>query len=94
MRNLVARVLGVTEDHHGFYDDRLQNIIPQRVDDMLTEASPYHVKPDEALARTWAPGNSPLRLMNCAWHVFREDPDAYSDWEAKAIRQVLASPAP
>lgn len=91
---MVARALGVSEDYDGFYDDRLQNIISQRVDDMLTEASPYHFTADDALAHTWTPGDSPVRVMNCAWHRFRDDPDGYPDWEAEAIGKVLALPAP
>jgi hypothetical protein len=92
--SLVARVLGVTEDYHGFYDDRLRSIISQKVDDMLTEANPYHATSDDVLARTWVPGDTPVRLINCAWHVFRENSGTYPEWEAETIGQVLASAAP
>jgi hypothetical protein len=61
------------------------------IDDMLTEAGPRACLPEEVAGGDWsADTGGPIGLLNRAWAVYEVDPDQYPQWEADAIRDLLA----
>lgn len=85
----VARMMGISEDYHGFYDESLDAMIDRTIEDMLTETSPRQFLSEEANGQDWNPkADSLIRLFNCAWHVFTKDFAYYRKWEDKQIKQL------
>ncbi len=90
--NRIAATMGITEEYFGFYDDRFLPSIRQTIDDMLTEASPYHFSAMDMSPSAWNPESSSLvHLLNRAWSIFLNDPASYDSWEEQAISTFLAS---
>lgn len=83
--------MGITEEYFGFYDDRFLPSIRQTIDDMLTEASPYHFNDEDVSPSDWNPESSSLvHLLNRAWSIFLNNPSVYDSWEDQAISDFLA----
>jgi hypothetical protein len=88
---MVANTLGIREDYHGFYDDRLEGIVEQTIDNMLVEAAPRQFLHEEVAAdRNWETNDTPVLLLNRAWRMFRADPANYVEWEMEAIVRFVA----
>jgi len=89
--NQIAATMGITEEYFGFYDDGFLPSIRQTIDDMLTEASPYHFNDEDVSPSDWNPESSSLvHLLNRAWSIFLNNPSAYDSWEDQAISDLLA----
>jgi hypothetical protein len=90
--NQIAATMGIAEEYYGFYDDRFLSSIHTTIDDMLTEASPYHFSTEDVSSSGWNPESSSLvHLLNRAWSIFLNDPSVYDSWEEQAIATFLAS---
>lgn len=88
----VAEVSDIQEDYHGFYDSLLERVVYECLENMLTETSPRPCLPEEANDNHWdSTHDSPVRLLNCAWHVFQANPDEYSIWELNKIDNFLST---
>jgi hypothetical protein len=86
----VAHLLGVREDYHGFYDESLDQIVTQTIEDMLIEATPRPFSAREAEGGDWSPEKDSLVcLFNWAWQVYSSNPDHYANWEAAKIEELL-----
>jgi hypothetical protein len=91
---MVARIIGVAEDYHGFYHDSLSGVIENTLSCMLTEASPRAFTSAEAAGGGWRPYvDSPIRLLNWAWQVYEAKHDQYAVWEAEQMDLLLNKPA-
>lgn len=89
--NQIAATMGITEEYFGFYDGRFLPSIRQTIDNMLTEASPYHFSAEDVSPSDWNPEASSLvHLLNRAWSVFLNNPSSYDSWEEQAISTFLA----
>ncbi|MGA2402115.1 MAG: hypothetical protein ABSG91_10450, partial [Syntrophobacteraceae bacterium] len=83
---LIADLMDVVEDYHGFYHEALAEVISNTIRDMLTEAAPRECSQLEAAGSGWNPdSDSPIRLLNWAWQVYMDNPDRYSVWETEQI---------
>lgn len=82
---LTAAAMRITEDYHGFYDERFRGSVEQRLDDMLTEADPHRCTADEASGRA----ASPVGLLNLAWLEFHRDPEKFGAWETARIGDII-----
>lgn len=88
---MIAKMMNISEDYHGFYDDSLDEIISRTLEDMLVEANPRQFTQTEASGRTWNPStDSIVRLFNWAWQVYLNDYPNFQDWEEKQIHVLLA----
>lgn len=86
----VARLLGIQEDYHGFYDESMGEVVFRTIDDMLTETSPRLFSATDAIDVNWSPTHdSPVRLFSWAWRVYLKDPQYYGAWETERIREYL-----
>jgi len=86
----MARVLKVTEDHHGFYEESMADDIHRILGEMLVEADPRQFLLEEALAdRDAGPADTPVLLLNRAWQVLHSRNDDYQDWEKNAIATFI-----
>jgi hypothetical protein len=86
----VSRALAVVEDYHGYYEDNLAQLIRRIIDDMLLVTAPREIASSEAAGHGWSPGvDSPLRLLNWAWQMYRADSGNYPIWEAQQISLLL-----
>lgn len=86
----IARVLGVSEDYHGYYDPCLDEAIQETLQDMLEEADPRNYTPSEVTEFGWDPSvHSPVRLFNSAWQAYRKQPAEYAAWEESQIHAWL-----
>ena len=86
----IAEALGVIEDYDGFYDSAFLPVVQQKLDDMLTETAPRQFQESEVSRQDQeSPFDSPVALLNKAWHQFMEDPDGYRKWEEGAIVRFL-----
>ena len=87
---VVANLIGVSEDYHGYYDPCLDQVIARTIEDMLIEANPYRHSDSEAIASAWDPGSdSPVCLFNWAWQVYKGNSVNYAAWEAKQVGRWL-----
>jgi hypothetical protein len=87
-----ARTMSISEDYYGFFEDDFRPFIQKTVNDMLTEASPYHFTKDDVAPCECNPQTStPVHLLNRAWAVFAADPNCYDDWERQAVQTFLES---
>lgn len=85
-----TRTMSVLEDYYGYFEDDFRPFIRKTVDDMLTEASPYHfTKEDTSPGERNPMDSTPVHLLNRAWSVFETDPDNYDDWERQAVQTFL-----
>jgi hypothetical protein len=83
-------MMGIVEDYHGFYHERLHNSVKQTIEDMLVETAPRPYTPEEAAGGGWDSGvDSPVRLLNWAWQRYLANPDGYPALEADLIREFL-----
>jgi len=85
--NEIARVLGITEDYFGYYEDQYSPEINSLLDDLLTEANP--------ISFTEVEGKSNLtdyyKLIQLAWNKYTVDPENYGDWEKEITGKLLRS---
>jgi hypothetical protein len=89
----IADVMNVSEDYHGFYDDRIFATIEKTLDDMLIEVSPRPFISDEIEieSKEVHQDDSPIKLVHKAWDkFFSSSPDEYNLWERKAIESWLS----
>lgn len=88
----VARIMGVTEDYRGFYDESFSAAIEQFLEDAVVEASPREYVNSEIEDSVAIPSavDSPVVLLNRAWTVFASDGIDYRDWENDAIGTWLS----
>jgi len=85
-----AHMMGIVEDYHGFYHERLHSSVTQTIEDMLVETAPRPYTPEEAAGGGWDPNvDSPIRLLNWAWQCYLADPDGYPAWEPDQIQEFL-----
>jgi hypothetical protein len=82
-----ATALKIKEDYHGFYTASLKPMLVRTIDDMLTEASPYHCTSDDAAGIGWNsnPPNLPA-LLNLVWQKYREAPRNFAAWESSVLK--------
>ena len=91
----IADLLGLTEDYYGFYDESLDKVINQTIEDMLIEAGPRQCTDHEVSARGWSPkSDSLVQLFNWAWQVYSSSPDQYFSWESKQVERLLSIKSP
>lgn len=87
-----ANVMGVIEDYHGFYHERLHARVLQMVEDMLIETAPRQYKLEEVDGNAWYPdSDSPVRLLNWAWQEYLADPERFASWEAEQIKRFVSA---
>lgn len=90
--SLIARMMDVAEDYHGFYDNSLDDIINKTLEDMLIEANPRHFTKTDAIGGEWNPTNdSPIRLFSWAWQMYLNDFQNYSTWEENQVEALITS---
>lgn len=91
----VASSHGVTENYYGYYDGDFRPEVQEAVDYMLIEANPWELSLDDDLssAELEELAGKPAHLLNRAWHLFREQPEGYREWEERAIEAFLQSDA-
>ena len=85
----IAKVMNVTEDYHGFYDDQLSSAIHKTIDDMIVETGPRSFTQDEinVVSNVVSLAKSPVQLVHQAWNEFSSSSALnYSSWEQKAIQ--------
>lgn len=88
--DVIAHVLKITEDHHGYYEASMADDIHRILGDMLIEASPRQFLAEEISAdREALASDTPVHLLNRAWQIQHANPNVYPDWEAQAIRAYL-----
>lgn len=86
----VAQVMGVKEDYHGYYDESLDQVITQTLEDMLTEAAPRPFEVADCTGGAWSPNaDSLVRLFNLAWQLYTTQPDLYAEWEKSQVKRLL-----
>lgn len=86
----VAEALGIIEVYNGFYAPRFLHVIPQKLDDMLTETAPREFQESEISTQELeSTFTSPVALLNRAWQKFQDNPDGYREWEENAIARFL-----
>ncbi|MBI4322046.1 MAG: hypothetical protein HY675_26435 [Chloroflexi bacterium] len=86
----VAKIMGVDEDYHGFYDEAMAPTIKRIVDDMLIEAAPRRCTDVEATGGEWnSEADSFVRLLNWAWQVYGVSPEEYASWESMQLELLL-----
>lgn len=87
----VAKVCGIQEDYHGFYDGLLEHVVYECLENMLTETNPRACLLEEANGNGWNYSeNAPIQLLNWAWQVFEKEPDTYWDWESTKVDLFLS----
>lgn len=87
---LIAKMMNITEDYHGFYDNSLDEIVNKTIEDMLVEACPRQFTRVEASGREWNPNtDSPIRLFSWAWENYLNDSKNYKLWEEEQIKLLL-----
>ncbi len=93
--NEVAKLMGVIEDYHGYYDSSVDNAVIKAIYDMLIEAEPHRFdvadttgscRSQEAL--------SPVGQFNLAWRVYLSDYEHYSEWERDQIEKYSIPVSP
>ncbi|MGA2033001.1 MAG: hypothetical protein ABSG68_12135 [Thermoguttaceae bacterium] len=88
--NATARLLKLTEDYEGTWSEELSGPLDKMLDDMLVEAGPRGVTPQEAAATELAASSGIIGLLNASWHRFEQDSNAYTKQEPLAIALVEA----
>jgi hypothetical protein len=84
---MTAEVMGLTEDYHGFYHDSLAQPVNDTLEDMLEEANPRKYTEPEVTGDNWEPTtDSPVRLLNWAWQVYKKSPETYVTWETEKLK--------
>lgn len=87
----VARAMGVTEEHYGYYNPTIGRSVMRIVDDMLVESNPRACTPEEATeGEDYAGMDSLVSLLNKAWQIYLTEPDRYPQWETEVIQDLLA----
>ena len=82
----VAEASNIQEDYHGFYDDILEHVVDECLENMLVETDPRPCTDDEVIGQDWHPEtDTPIRLLNWAWQVYEQNPSEYFTWEAEKI---------
>jgi len=80
----------VSEDYHGFYTKALEKVVWKTIENMLIESEPRPYKENEVTLDEWKSGDSPVKLVNLAWEIKKQDTtDSYAKWEEKQIRKYL-----
>ncbi len=87
----VAQLMGIVEDYHGYYDESVDHVVLETVEDMVIEASPHHFEAEEVLNNNQQPPISLIGLLNSAWKVYLNDFEHYSQWEQVQIEGYLKS---
>ena len=88
--NVLAQTMQVREDYHGFYDKVLEKAVWDTIENMLIEAEPRPCTKSEVELDDWKIGDSPIKLVNLAWHHKKQDTTAsYAKWEEKYIKKYL-----
>jgi len=86
----VAEMMDILEDYHGYYDQALDQVITNTIQDMLTEANPRCYSQEEAAGGSWSSNtDSIVRLFNWAWQIRTNNFDEYPDWEKAQILRLL-----
>lgn len=84
---MTAEVMGLTEDYYGFYHASLSQPVNETLEDMLEETAPRRYTELEVSGDHWRPTtDSPVRLLNWAWQVYKKSPGTYAAWEAEQLR--------
>lgn len=87
----VARAMGVTEEHYGYYNPAIGRSVMRIVDDMLVESNPRACTPEEATGgEDYAGMDSLVSLLNKAWQIYLTEPDRYPQWETEVLQDLLA----
>lgn len=83
-------ILHAEQDFHGFYSDKLGEIVEGTIDAMIRECSPRPFTTTEVgdsdlpLER-----HSLVYLLNQAWWTFLANPEHYSQWETDQIKSAF-----
>jgi hypothetical protein len=88
--NIVADLMGIHDDYHGFYDDSLEQPVTRIMDDMLTEAGARRCSISEAGGNEW--NEEPfafVSLLNQAWKVYQNNPNDYEVWESSVLSRII-----
>jgi len=85
----VAQLMGIFEDYHGYYDDSVDQVVLETVEDMVIEASPRHFESEEVVNTDHRDPISLIGLLNLAWEVYLNDFENYSHWEQNQIDVYL-----
>jgi hypothetical protein len=84
---MTAELMDCTEDYFGFYHDSLAQPVNETLEDMLEEAAPRKYTNLEVSGDNWGPiPDSPVRLLNWAWQVYKRSPETYAAWEAEQLK--------
>jgi hypothetical protein len=86
--NALAGTLNVNEDFFGYFESSWQPKIESVLADMLTETQPRAITAAE-VEGTGEGEDSPAALLNLAWRVFLDEPNAYDAWEQSSISEFL-----
>ena len=87
---MTAEVMGLTEDYYGFYHNSLSQPVNETLEDMLEEAAPRRYTELEKTGDKWVPTtDSPVRLLNWAWQVYKKSPATYAGWEAEQLKYLF-----
>jgi hypothetical protein len=82
----VAQLMGIVEDYHGYYDESVDQVVLQTVEDMIVEASPRHFEVEELVDSDNQQKPIPLiAILNMAWEIYKNDFENYSQWEPRQI---------
>ena len=88
--SVIAQIMSVEEDYHGYYDNTLDEAVIRTIRDMITETSPRPCNDAEAAGDGWSPSSdAPVRLLNWAWQVHNRNFEKYTPWEEKQIELLL-----
>lgn len=87
----VAQLMGIVEDYHGYYDESVDQVVLETVEDMVIEASPRHFEAEEVMNNIRQRPISLIGLFNSAWVVYLNDFEHYSQWEQNQIEGYLKS---
>jgi hypothetical protein len=90
--NVVAQATGIEEDYHGFYDNTLEQVVDETLNNMLIETNPRACTEAQAIGGGWVAGtDTPVRLLNWAWQRYRDNREQYTSWETDRITAFLGA---
>ena len=88
--NDIAQLMGIIEDYHGYYDESVDQVVLETIEDMLVEANPRRFEHAEMMSHNdLQESQSLVGLLNWAWEVYLTDFENYSRWEQFQIDNYL-----
>ena len=75
--NKIAEVLGLQEEHHGYYHSSFSGIIQETLAAMFAQIKLFSLE------------NNVVELTNIAWEKYSTTIDKYGRWEENSITQIL-----